>query len=95
MFKNGFFISGFLCYQESTPYSEPTLCNDVLYQNENVRVERVWEWDVNALYEAGFIIEKMVEQTDEKSLADTEDNSPKAQKAKMVPLSMCFKCRKL
>ena len=50
---------------------------------------------VNALYDAGFIIEKMIEQTDEKSLADTEDNSPKAQKAKMVPLSMCFKCRKL
>ena len=50
---------------------------------------------VNALYDTGFIIERMVEQTDEKSLADTEDDSPKAQKAKMVPLSMCFKCRKL
>ena len=50
---------------------------------------------VNALYEAGFIIEKMVEQTDDKTLSDTEDNSAKVQKAKMVPLSMCFKCRKL
>ncbi|MBP5655110.1 MAG: class I SAM-dependent methyltransferase [Clostridiales bacterium] len=50
---------------------------------------------VNALYEAGFIIEKMVEQTDDQSLSDTEDNSAKAQKARMVPLSMCFKCRKL
>ena len=50
---------------------------------------------VNALYDAGFIIEKMVEQTDGKSLNDTEDNSPKAQKARMVPLSMCFKCRKI
>ena len=50
---------------------------------------------VNALYDAGFIIEKMIEQTDRKSLEDTEDQSPKAQKAKMVPLSICYKCRKL
>ncbi|MCR5329074.1 MAG: class I SAM-dependent methyltransferase [Saccharofermentans sp.] len=50
---------------------------------------------VNALYNAGFIIEKMVEQTDEKSLTDSEDKSPKAQKAKMIPLSVCYKCRKL
>lgn len=50
---------------------------------------------VNALYDAGFIIEKMVEQTDEQTLSDTENNTPKAQKARMVPLSMCFKCRKL
>ena len=50
---------------------------------------------VNALYEAGFIIEKMVEQTDEQTLADSTDNGPKAQKARMIPLSMCFKCRKI
>ena len=50
---------------------------------------------VNALYEAGFIIEKMVEQTEEQTLADSTDNSPKAQKARMIPLSMCFKCRKI
>lgn len=50
---------------------------------------------VNALYDAGFIIEKLIEQTDEKSLTDTNDRSPKAQKAKMVPLSICYKCRKL
>lgn len=50
---------------------------------------------VNALYDAGFIIEKLIEQTDEKSLTDTNDKSPKAQKAKMIPLSICYKCRKL
>ncbi len=50
---------------------------------------------VNALYDAGFIIEKMVEQTDGKTLADTEDDSPKALKARMLPLSVLFKCRKL
>jgi hypothetical protein len=37
----------------------------------------------------------MIEKTDEKSLADIGDNSPKAQKARMFPLSICFKCRKL
>ena len=31
----------------------------------------------------------------EETMSDTEDNSPKAQKARMIPLSMCFKCRKI
>ena len=57
VFKNDFFISGFLCWQDSMPYSEPIPCRDVIYQDDTIQVERLWQWDVNALYrddETGF-----------------------------------------
>ena len=76
-------------YFDESYLKMPVHDTDVTFANRKISTY------VNALYDAGFIIERMVEQTDEKSLADTEDDSPKAQKAKMVPLSMCFKCRKL
>lgn len=46
---------------------------------------------VNALAKAGFVIEQMIEQ----NANDTDDTSDKAQKAKMIPISVCFKARKL
>lgn len=76
-------------YFDESYLKMPVHDTDVTFANRKISTY------VNALYDAGFIIERMVEQTDEKSLSDTEDDSPKAQKAKMVPLSMCFKCRKL
>ena len=76
-------------YFDESYFKMPVHDTDVTFANRKISTY------VNALYDAGFIIERMVEQTDEKSLSDTEDDSPKAQKAKMVPLSMCFKCRKL
>ena len=76
-------------YFDESYFKMPVHATDVTFANSKISTY------VNALYDAGFIIERMVEQTDEKSLSDTEDDSPKAQKAKMVPLSMCFKCRKL
>ena len=50
---------------------------------------------VNALAKAGFVIEQMIEQTDQKTMESAEDNSDKTQKAKMLPISVCFKARKL
>ena len=76
-------------YFDESYFKMPVHDTDVTFANRKISTY------VNALYDAGFIIERMVEQTDEKSLSDTEDDSPKAKKAKMVPLSMCFKCRKL
>ncbi len=76
-------------YFDESYFKMPVHDTDVTFANRKISTY------VNALYDAGFIIERMVEQTDERSLSDTEDDSPKAQKAKMVPLSMCFKCRKL
>jgi SAM-dependent methyltransferase len=76
-------------YFDESYLKMPVHDTDVTFANRKISTY------VNALYDADFIIERMVEQTDEKSLSDTEDDSPKAQKAKMIPLSMCFKCRKL
>ncbi len=50
---------------------------------------------VNALAKAGFVIEKMVEQTDSDTLNSVEEDNAKIEKAKMLPLSFCFKAKKL
>ena len=50
---------------------------------------------VNALAKAGFVIEQMVEQTDEMTMQTEGDISDKAKKAKMLPISVLFKARKL
>ena len=50
---------------------------------------------INALAKAGFAIEQLVEETDEKSLYATGEVDPKTKKAKMLPISFCIKARKL
>ena len=50
---------------------------------------------VNALAEAGFCIEQMVEQTDNETMNSVDDENIQATKAKMLPISVCFKARKL
>lgn len=50
---------------------------------------------VNALAKAGFLIEQMVEQTDEATMRAEGDISDKEKKAKMMPISVLFKARKL
>ena len=76
-------------YFDETYFNMPVHDSTVTFANRKISTY------INALCDAGFIIEKMVEQTDEKTLTDITDDSPKAQKARMIPLSMCFKCRKL
>lgn len=50
---------------------------------------------INALAQAGFAVEQMIEQTDAETLASVGDDSDKTKKAKMLPISVCFKARKL
>lgn len=50
---------------------------------------------INALARAGFCVEQMIEQTDDETLASTGDDDSKTRKAKMLPISVCFKARKL
>ena len=50
---------------------------------------------INALARAGFAIEQMIEETDKKTMEAVEDDSDKAKKARMLPISVCFKARKL
>ncbi len=50
---------------------------------------------VNALAKAGFVIEQMVEQNDKAVMEAEVSMTPKEQKAKMLPISVLFKARKL
>ena len=50
---------------------------------------------VNALANAGFVVEQMIEQTDDATMAAEGDITDKEKKAKMVPISFCIKARKL
>ncbi|MBD5384048.1 MAG: class I SAM-dependent methyltransferase [Ruminococcaceae bacterium] len=50
---------------------------------------------VNALANAGFVIEQMIEQNDKETMEAPEDTTDKNRKAKMLPISVCFKARKL
>ncbi len=50
---------------------------------------------INALAEAGFVIEQMIEETDKETMESIDDVSNKTKKAKMLPISFCIKARKL
>lgn len=49
---------------------------------------------INALAEAGFVIEKMIEQSSDEVLAMTGDIDDKVRRAQSLPLSFVFKVRK-
>ena len=49
---------------------------------------------INAMTSVGFIIEKMIEQTNEKTLQMTGEIDDRSRKAQMLPLSFVFKARK-
>lgn len=50
---------------------------------------------INALARAGFAVEQMIEQTDKQTMDSVDEESDKIKKAKMLPISVCFKARKL
>lgn len=50
---------------------------------------------INALAQAGFAVEQMVEQTDKETMEAVGDISDKTKKAQMIPISFCIKARKL
>lgn len=49
-FKNGYFLSNIRCYEESTPYTEPVVCDEVVYEDERYQLTRIWKWAVKAAY---------------------------------------------
>lgn len=66
-----------------------------VHDSEIILCNRKISTYINALADAGFVIEQMVEQNDQKTMEDLEDMSTKARKARMCPISMCFRARKL
>lgn len=49
---------------------------------------------VNALAKAGFVIEQMIEQSDDDMMQSCDDNSDFAKKAKMLPVTFVIRARK-
>lgn len=68
-------------YFDEEPFKMPVHDSEVILQNRKISAY------VNALANAGFAIEQMVEQN--------VDSGEKSLKDEMVPVSMCFKARKL
>lgn len=66
-----------------------------VHDSEIVLCNRKISTYINALAKAGFVIEQLVEETDEKSFLATGEVDPKTKKAKMLPISFCIKARKL
>lgn len=66
-----------------------------VHDSEIILCNRKISTYINALADAGFVIERMVEQNDRETMENLEDMSTKARKARMCPISMCFKARKL
>lgn len=50
---------------------------------------------VNALAKAGFVIEQMIEESDAEIMQTKDDNNDFAKKAKMLPVTIVIKARKL
>lgn len=76
-------------------YFDETYFTLFLDEGEMILCNRKISTYVNALAKAGFCIEQMIEQTDNETMESVGDESAKIKKAKMIPLSVCFKARKL
>ncbi len=50
-FKNGFCLSTHFCYLNSVAYAEPIACNDTIYEDDSIKINRLWKWKVNAIHQ--------------------------------------------
>ncbi|CDM69389.1 Methyltransferase type 11 [Clostridium bornimense] len=76
-------------YFDEAYFSMPVDGSEIILCNRKISTY------INALAEAGFVVEQMIEQTDDETMKSVGDNSSKTKKAKMLPISFCFKARKL
>ncbi len=66
-----------------------------VHDSEIILCNRKISTYVNALAKAGFVIEQMVEQNSREVWEKGAEADSKSLKARMVPISVCFKARKL
>jgi len=76
-------------YFDESYFTMPVDGSEVVLANRKISTY------INALAKAGFCIEQMIEQTDNKTMESVESENEKIQKAKMLPISVCFRARKL
>ncbi len=83
---------GELIFKKS--YFDEEWCTQIVDDMEIMLTNRKISTYINAMSSAGFIIEKMIEQTNEKTLAMTGEIDDRSRKAQKLPLSFVFKARK-
>ena len=49
VWNNGFSVSGMQCWLESELYSEPTLIDEVVYEDESYQLRKLWQWNVHRI----------------------------------------------
>lgn len=76
-------------YFDESYFSMPVDGSEIILCNRKISTY------INALAQAGFAVEEMVEQTDKETMNAVGDISDKAKKAQMLPISFCIKARKL
>ncbi len=76
-------------YFDESYFSMPVDGSEIVLCNRKISTY------INALAQAGFAVEQMIEQTDKETMEAVENVSDKAKKAKMLPISFCIKARKL
>jgi ubiquinone/menaquinone biosynthesis C-methylase UbiE len=76
-------------YFDESYFSMPVDGSEIILCNRKISTY------VNALAQAGFVIEQMVEQSDKETMEAVGVMSDKTKKAKMLPISFCIKARKL
>ncbi|MBP5223767.1 MAG: hypothetical protein J6Z35_11515 [Lachnospiraceae bacterium] len=79
----------------SKSYFDESYFKMPVHDSEIILCNRKISTYVNALAKAGFVIEQLVEESDQASLEAENDPDPKTRKAGMLPLSFCIKARKL
>jgi len=77
------------CYFDESWYSVP------LVEGELKLTDRKLSTYVNALAKAGFVIEQLIEESDEAMMQSRDDRSDLVKKAKMLPVTFVIKARKL
>ena len=77
------------CYYDESYFKMP------VHDSEIVLCNRKMSTYINALAKAGFVIEQLIEETDEETMNATGELDAKTRKAKMLPLSFCIKARKM
>jgi ubiquinone/menaquinone biosynthesis C-methylase UbiE len=76
-------------YFDESYFSMPADGSEIILCNRKISTY------INALSQAGFFVEQMVEQTDKETMEAVGEVSDKTKKAKMLPISFCIKARKL
>ncbi|MDR0905486.1 MAG: WG repeat-containing protein, partial [Oscillospiraceae bacterium] len=52
-FINGFSLGAVQLYYDSKPYYLPKICEDVVFEDENLKITKIAEWEGCSLYSAG------------------------------------------